>query len=110
MNVSFSPSGAGGLQFSSQVSTPEGDAEDWVQFTHYLGTVSLRLTCLGSNGVSAEFWVSGAPALDLPGLGCGEEKLAALTPGLTYLVRVQAAASSAGLKSTRFTLTISTLR
>ncbi len=49
VNVSFSPSGAGSLQFSSEVSAPEGDAEDWVKFTPYLATVSLRLTCLGSS-------------------------------------------------------------
>jgi len=110
VNVVFSPSGAGGLQYISEVSAPQGDAADWVQFTPYMPAVTIELTCLGSNGASAELLEAGAPVPGTPRLACGGKQLLELTPGTAYLVRVDAPASAQALESTRFTLILTTLR
>jgi uncharacterized protein YraI len=107
--ISFSPSGAGDLQFSSEVSGPEGDTDDWVEFTPYLKKVSIQLICLGSQSASAGLQQRGAALSNISELTCGEKKLFDLTAGTVYQVRVYAPEPAQALESTRFTLIISTI-
>ena len=109
-DLTFSPSGAGSLQFTSDVSAPEGDPEDWIQFTPYLSDVSIQLGCQGSAEATAELWQHGAALADLPALACGEVKIYSLMPRQAYQARVLASSAPQGLESTRYTLIISTLR
>lgn len=109
-DVRFSPSGSGSLQYTSEVSSPTGDREDWIRFTPYLPEVTIELTCLGSADAIAAIFSDGAPLPDLPDLACGVKQLYHLTPGTAYELRVRLPDAAQSLESTRFTLFISTLR
>jgi uncharacterized protein YraI len=107
-SMSLSPSGARSLQFSSDISIPEGDAEDWVAFVPYSSLVSIHLDCLGSTGILADLLQDGAPLARIAPLECAEQRILALTPGGNYLLRVHAPRSVPGLHYTQFTLVVST--
>ncbi|MBI3174530.1 MAG: SH3 domain-containing protein [Chloroflexi bacterium] len=110
VNVIFAPNGSSGLQYTSDLSTPQGDAEDWVGFTPFLPKVTAHLTCTGNASVRAELWQNGAPLSDAPTLTCGEEALFTLTAGQPYLLRLQAASGAGNLEAARYTLILSTVR
>jgi uncharacterized protein YraI len=110
VNVVFSPTGASGLQYTSDVSSPQGDAEDWVQFTPYLAAVSLDIQCIGNGALSVELWQMGQVVPGWVSLSCNEEKVATLTAGQSYLLRIQALNVTGNLENTHYTLNISTVR
>jgi uncharacterized protein YraI len=110
VNVVFSPTGASGLQYTSDVSSPQGDAEDWVQFTPYLATVSLDIQCIGNGALSVELWQNGQVVPGWVNLSCNEEKIATLSAGQPYLLRIQALNVTGNLENTHYTLNISTVR
>ncbi len=101
-DILFSPAGAGSLQYTSEVSAPAGDAEDWVRFTAPLPQVWIELDCLGSANARLEL-ADG----DLPALACGEKRLYTLAAGEPHLLRVRPAQAAQSLENTRFTLIIS---
>lgn len=108
-DVTFSPSGARALIYSSDVSAPQGDAEDWVAFTPYSSPVIVSLTCSGNGGVHAELSQDGQAQSGQPALVCGDQtKSVTVTAGSRYLVHLQAVASPNGLAYTHYTLTIQT--
>jgi hypothetical protein len=110
VSMVFSPSGAGALQFTGDVSSPDGDTEDWVQFTPYLAAVSFKLDCLGSPDLSADLLLDGAPLPGWQSLACGLQKTFELIPAQNYLLRLHLPSGSSNLKYTRFTLVIATVR
>jgi len=110
VNVTFAPDGSSGLQYTSDLSTPQGDAEDWVGFTTFLPKVTARLTCAGNGSVRAELWQNGAILPDAPTLACGEEVLFTLITGQPYLLRLQAVSGTGSLEAVRYTLILSTVR
>lgn len=110
VNLVFSPSGSSALQYTSEVSAPQGDAEDWVQFTPYLTTMSVNIHCVGNGALSVELLQNGQIVPGWIGLTCNEEKSLTLTAGQSYLLRLQALNSTGNLESTRYTINISTVR
>ncbi|MEW6401787.1 MAG: SH3 domain-containing protein, partial [Chloroflexota bacterium] len=86
LTVVFSPSGTRALQFSSAVSIPEGDLEDWFQFMPYGPRVKMRLTCFGSNAALLEVTSVESPIE----LGCGETRSITVQGGQVYILRVAA--------------------
>lgn len=86
--VAFSPIGARVLQFSSEVSAPEGDREDWVQFTPYHEQVEIRITCSGSSALSIQLLSGGIATGD--NLACGEARTVTVQVGGTYLIHLAA--------------------
>lgn len=111
VSVIFSPLGSRALFYTSDVSTPDGDAEDWIQFTPYSAQVWMQLQCQGNGSLSVEV-SSGGQALPGAGsLSCSSGKLlVAVSPGQVTLVHLQASPSDGGLESVRYTLSISTVR
>lgn len=106
--MTFTLDGTGGLQYTSDLSTPQGDAEDWVGFTPSLPNLSLRLTCLGNGDAQLEIWQNGQP-LATP-LACGADTLLTLTAGQPYLAWLRALNGAGGLAAVRYTLILSTVR
>ncbi len=110
VNLSFSPSGSSALQYTSDVSSPQGDAEDWVQFTPYLETVSVEIHCSGNGALSVELWQNGQVAPGWADMACNEEKSLMLSAGQSYLLRIRALNVTGNLESTHYTLNISNVR
>jgi hypothetical protein len=105
--VTFDPSGTRTLIYNGDLSTPEGDAQDWVGFTSYNTLVIASVECLGSNLLKVDI-------LDNTGftgqtLACGQHITAVVVkPGTRYLVHLQATPSIGTLQYTNYTLTIKT--
>lgn len=110
VNISFSPTGARSIIYSSDVSAPTGDAEDWIQFTPYNANVSVSLTCAGNGALSVELWQNNAPLPNWEGLSCGESKILNLNAGQSYLMRLIAHSASGGLEYVDYSLTIGAAR
>jgi uncharacterized protein YraI len=111
IRVTFSATGTHKFVYSSQVSTPQGDAEDWVAFTPYSTSVTnarlnLSLACTGSGTLTVELWQAGTLLSGWGALACGETGKSILLPaGQVYLMRVAPVAGD-GLRLVAYTLTI----
>lgn len=104
--VDLEPSGAKTILYQGDVSTPEGDAEDWLQFIPHVGRVRVTITCDG-NGLRAEVWQDRKPIAGLA-LGCGEHRIVDTLPGESYFIRSQAIGSGP-LQYTHYTLKLETI-
>jgi uncharacterized protein YraI len=113
--VIFSSSGPRSLVYTSQLSNPEGDAEDWVEFTTYSSLpgadarLLASLTCLGNGSLKVEIWQAGAL---LPGWGelqCGDRDIPLLLqPGTPHQIRLLAGAGD-GLQFVLYELRLENL-
>ncbi|MEW6086649.1 MAG: SH3 domain-containing protein [Chloroflexota bacterium] len=102
VNVTLSTTGTKSFQYSSDVSSPAGDAEDWIQFTPSAGAVLIQLDCEGSGSYVAEVLVEGIPPLNLV---CGRIILVATIPNTAHAIRFQSAPVG-DLQYTRFTVIV----
>lgn len=98
VSVIFSPGGTRRFTYSSQVSAPDGDAEDWVEFAPFAslpGTnarLRLGLECLGNGTLSIELWSGGAPLEGWGTLVCGSrDQVLAVPAGVPYQFRLAVA-------------------
>ncbi|MBI1794039.1 MAG: SH3 domain-containing protein [Chloroflexi bacterium] len=110
VSIIFSPVGTRSLIYSSNVSAPDGDAEDWVQFTPYSASVSISLTCAGNGALNVELWQNGATSQNWAGLLCGQKKILDVIAGQMYLVRLFVRPGNNGLEYVNYTLGIETMR
>jgi uncharacterized protein YraI len=110
VNLAFSPNGSSGLQYTSDLSAPQGDAEDWVRFTPYLSKTSLKLTCTGNGSLRVELWQNGGVLPDWTPLICGADAILNLTAGQAYLLRLKASNTTGNLEAARYTLILATVR
>ena len=108
VNVAFTASGTSSLQFTSDVSSPTGDSDDWIQFTPFTPTVLLELTCTGSGLLTLELLQTGQPVPNWGNLNCGESKAITTHAGMTYQLHIQATAIDQ-LNYTRFTIKITSV-
>ena len=112
VRVFFSPTGSRTFLYSSDVSLPEGDAADWVEFTPYaasggITSVTLRLTCEGNGEIQVEVWQDGETPQAWEKPACnGEPVSVTLKAGVPYLVRLSPE-PSASLTLIRYTLAVS---
>jgi uncharacterized protein YraI len=105
VNVTFTADGTHALQFTSDVSSPTGDSEDWIQFTPFTQMAILELTCAGNGSVTLAALESGQPVPDWRNMSCGERQAITTRAGTTYQIHIQANASGQ-LSYARFTLKI----
>jgi len=80
----FSPMGARALQVQGDISTPDGDVEDWIQFTSQGSVISIQATCTDA-ALRVELWNNGNPVNDF---SCGEIFLVDVVPGDSYFLRL----------------------
>jgi uncharacterized protein YraI len=106
INVIFSATETRSIQYTSDVSSPTGDTDDWIQFTPFTSTLKIDLTCTGSGLLSVEVLQNNKIAPN--NITCGTSQVITTSTGAIYLLHVQAAASDE-LKYIRYTLTISSI-
>jgi hypothetical protein len=83
--VSFSPTGSRALQVNGDVSAPDGDVEDWIQFnTTQGGVVKIKVTCSGA-ALRVELWNQESPVDDF---SCGGSSLEITEAGSNYFLRL----------------------
>jgi uncharacterized protein YraI len=111
IRVTFSAAGTRQFVYSGQVSAPEGDAEDWVEFTPYTlsGTnaqLTFSLACTGNTTLAVELLQGGTLLSGWGSLACGEMGKSILLPaGQVYQMRLAPAAGD-GLRLVAYTLTV----
>jgi uncharacterized protein YraI len=116
VRVNFSPDGAGELTFSSELSSPNGDATDWVAFTPYEPTnqstyVYFRLECTGNGGITATLEKDGIPVAGPKPLVCGNYDLAVqVIGGQEYMLVLNADGSAGALRFVSYNLFIKSKR
>jgi uncharacterized protein YraI len=82
--AAFLATGPRALQVNGDVSAPDGDAEDWIQFTSRGSVVSIQLTC-PKNALLVELWNNGESTGEFH---CGETSLPRVTPDSDYFLRL----------------------
>ena len=102
VNVALTASGTRSFQYSSDVSSPEGDAEDWIQFTTFTPYLKIELKCTGSGSYVAELLQNNSAVQNLV---CGKIVLISVDPQAVYAVHFQSAPAG-GLQYTQFTLRV----
>jgi uncharacterized protein YraI len=82
--VTFSPTSSRTLQVNGDVSAPDGDLEDWIQFATDGEVVAIQVTCPG-NTLRVELWKDEKPVNNLP---CGDKSFVTVVPNNTYFLRL----------------------
>jgi hypothetical protein len=80
----FSATGSRALQVSGDISAPDGDAEDWIQFKSQGNAVSIQVTCPNA-ALRAELWNNGKSVGDF---SCGAASHINIAPGSDYFLRL----------------------
>jgi uncharacterized protein YraI len=107
----FSAVGMHQFIYSSQVSAPQGDSEDWVEFTPYSSSgtdarLLFSLSCSGNGTLTVELWQGGSSLSGWGTLECGDlEKAVTLSAGKPYQIRLAPAAGE-GLQLIDYILTV----
>jgi len=102
VNIALTSSGTRSFQYSSDVSSPEGDAEDWIQFTTFTQYLKVELECEGSESYVAELLQNNSV---LQTLVCGKIFFIAVPTDTVYAVHFQSSPAG-GLQYTRFMLRV----
>jgi uncharacterized protein YraI len=105
VNVTLTLNGTSSFQFSSDVSSPAGDAEDWVQFKTYSVNTKLELACEGSESYVAELLLNNSVAMSL---ACGKIILFLTDPNAVYAVHF-VSSPTGGLEYTKYVLRVEAL-
>lgn len=105
--VTISPAGARAFQVNGDVSAPEGDTEDWIEFNSYSGTVEVQVLCSNS-ALQVELWNNGTSVEDLS-FTCGEERVLSLTPNSAYSLRLSNPVTNES-RYTKYTLRVKAVR
>ena len=106
-NVTFDPSGTHILIYNGDVSTPDGDTQDWIEFTPYGAMIFASLECKGSDALQVEILEDKQPINET--MKCGDwMKTIPVQAGQTYLIHLLALPSTDGLHYIQYTITIQT--
>jgi uncharacterized protein YraI len=76
------------LQFNGEVSSPEGDLEDWVQLTSFTTNILVEVKC-SNNALSVDLW-NNSLNTSAAVLACGEKRALRITPTHPYFFRIHA--------------------
>ena len=117
VTVSFGPAQMQSFNYSSDVSSPEGDAEDWVQFivdakTGQASTVSVMLDCSGNTTLAVELWQNERSLQHWDGISCGErvQLILSLFGGPPYSLRFFPGGGTNALNYVSYTVIVQTAR
>lgn len=105
VNITFSATGTRSIQYTSAVSAPTGDTDDWIQFTSFTQSVWVELTCTGASTLSVEVLLNNQP---LQSLICGSNQMLSTSKGMPYQVHIQATENPA-FNYTQYILTVTSL-
>lgn len=85
VNVILSAIGTRSFQYFSDISSPAGDHEDWIQFTAFTPTTLLSFSCFGTAIPTLEVLQNNSSVQEVT---CGEKVVVHTTPGSIYLVQI----------------------
>jgi uncharacterized protein YraI len=114
VRVTFSGSCTRQFSYASQVSAPQGDPSDWIEFTPYAvnateARLAFSLVCTGNGSLVVGLEQGGAPLLGGGGLACGDQDVSiALPAGQPYLLHLQSVPGT-GLQLVDYILTVRNL-
>ena len=105
-SVVFDPAGTQALIYNGDLSSPQGDSEDWVALKPYGSSVYVRLECVGNGSIQVEIMENTLPANTY--IECGDALTqVSVKPDSTVLVHILAAPANV-LEYTNYILTIKT--
>jgi hypothetical protein len=105
VSVIFEPAGTQSLMYNGDVSSPQGDSDDWIAFKPFGSFVFISLECHGNGSIKADLLENSLPLGTY--IKCGDPiKRTPVKPGSNYLVHVQSLPSAGGLQYTNYLLTI----
>lgn len=105
VSVIFEPAGTQMFIYNGEVSSPQGDPEDWIAFKPYSSPVFINLDCRGSDAIRIDLAENSVPIN--PDIRCGDRmKKIVVQAGANYAVHLQAAPSTDGVQFINYTLTI----
>lgn len=107
MNVTFDPTGTQVSIYNGDVSAPEGDAQDWVQFTPYSQTILMDVSCKGSD-LDIEILQNGPAAQPMEVIDCGSKLIVHVEPNQPIKIRFTAH-SDGSLNYISYTLHLKTI-
>ncbi len=116
VRIKFSPDGSREFTFSSELSSPSGDTEDYVAFTPYEATnqstyLYFRLDCIGNGGITATLEKDGLPISDVKPIFCGNyDVVIKVLGGVEYTLLLKADGSGGPLRYVSYTLKVNSLR
>lgn len=104
-SVVFEPAGTQTFIYNGELSTPDGDAEDWIAFRPFRPAVFVSLECKGNGSLAIE--ITENEALSKQEIACGNQDLQlAVTSSANYLIHLRAVPSAGRLQYTNYILTI----
>jgi N-acetylmuramoyl-L-alanine amidase len=104
-SVEFDPLGTNTLIYSGDISSPEGDSEDWIQFTPYTDTVIANLECKNGDLLQVRILQNGQPtSLQIT---CNDSgKPLAVKAGSGYIIDIKMSQFPGGLQYSSYTIKI----
>ncbi|HLO31209.1 MAG TPA: SH3 domain-containing protein [Anaerolineales bacterium] len=104
-SVIFEPAGTQTLIYNGELSSPEGDSQDWIAFKPYGRSVFLALDCKGNDSLKIEITENSLPTnLEV---ACGAQmREIPVNAGSNYVIHLQAAPSTGELNYINYVLKI----
>lgn len=109
VSIVFSPGTTGSFIYSSDLSAPSGDSQDWIQFTPYQDQVGINLQCYGEAVPQLALWLKSARLSGQSLPGCGTTRVLQVSPGQPYLLSLSISASQGPQLYVRYTVRINSL-
>ena len=106
-SVIFEPAGTQALIYNGDLSSPQGDLEDWIAFKPYDRFVFVSLDCKGNDAISVQLLENDSPVNTYIECGAQMEELA-VHAGSNYRIHLRAVPSTTTLQYTSYILTIKT--
>jgi uncharacterized protein YraI len=106
-SVLFEPAGTQTLQYKGDLSSPQGDSDDWIVFRHYDRFLYVRLDCRGSPSIRLELLENETLTDTLIECGTSVRRIV-VNPDSNYVLHIQALPSTGNLQYTSYTVTIKT--
>jgi len=103
-SVTFDPAGIQSLIYNGDVSVPTGDSEDWLAFTPFGKSVTIRIECTGSASLKVDVLENNQ--LVYENILCGEPVALTTLPGHVYLIHIHPDSSTGGFQYINYTITI----
>jgi uncharacterized protein YraI len=106
-SVIFESTGTQTLIYSGDISSPQGDSQDWIGFRPYGSSIFVSLECMGGNSLMIDITNKDLPAS--LNVGCGDQmKQIEVEAGADYLIHLQTLPTAETLQYINYTLTIKT--
>jgi len=111
VRVTFSATGTRQFTYSGQVSAPQGDPQDWVEFTPFAVNASdamlvFSLSCTGNGSLTITMEQAGAPLTGWGRLACGDQNKLIEVPTGQPIELALVPAAGEGLQLVNYILTV----